>query len=297
MKYDDLNSKHSNVKISILYNDSNWIQLWYSIVPKKSYNLSNQLRIIENEENLIFSKYKVDRESIVFKRFFSSDLVNHKDDICHYKSNQETDYCLSVVEQPPASNVKVAMLGLCMYNVRSKIRYENMLFVETDDRLKHIFINNLCDKNSTATTSAESQIWNIFNTLNLKLSKYDLTIPNNVHRTWLYTPCIDIDYEGIVMGRNTFFEEIGLNGNTHTIASTGVEGLTESNSSRVFMDVYALEGVKQEDIRYIDVPENMCPTHHYGVFFERATAIKLNNIDFLFISGTASINKHGDVCI
>ena len=39
----------------------------------------------------------------------------------------------------------------------------------------------------------------------------------------------------------------------------------------------------------------MSPTHIYGVTFERATAVKLGNVDFLFISGMASIDKKGDV--
>jgi len=61
------------------------------------------------------------------------------------------------------------------------------------------------------------------------------------------------------------------------------------------MDAYAVKGVDKEKIRYITVPEYMSPTDVYGVTFERATAIEMGNVDYLFISGTASIDKRGDI--
>ncbi len=39
--------------------------------------------------------------------------------------------------------------------------------------------------------------------------------------------------------------------------------------------------IYENNIRYIHAPEYMCPTHDYGVTFERATAVKLGQTDFL----------------
>lgn len=39
----------------------------------------------------------------------------------------------------------------------------------------------------------------------------------------------------------------------------------------------------------------MSPADIYGVTFERATAIEMGNVDYLFISGTASIDKEGKI--
>ncbi len=61
------------------------------------------------------------------------------------------------------------------------------------------------------------------------------------------------------------------------------------------MDAYAVTGINKGLIHYIQAPEHLSPTHAYGVTFERATAVELGETDFLFISGTASIDKKGEV--
>ena len=125
--------------------------------------------------------------------------------------------------------------------------------------------------------------------------QFNATIENSVLRTWIYTPHVDADYPGIVKARKDLFERINLTKETHYIASTGIQGGTGGRFMRVSMDAYAVTGIPEENIRYIHAPEFMCPTHDYGVTFERATAVKLGQTDFLFISGTASIDKNGDV--
>lgn len=82
---------------------------------------------------------------------------------------------------------------------------------------------------------------------------------------------------------------------THYIASTGIQGGGGSRFARVFMDAYAILGLERDKIRCIQAPDHLSPTHVYGVTFERATAIKMGKTDFLFISGTASIDKDGNI--
>jgi len=106
---------------------------------------------------------------------------------------------------------------------------------------------------------------------------------------------VDADYPGIVKARKELFDSINLTKDTHYIASTGIQGGTGIRFARVFMDVYAVTGVTSDKIRYIQAPEYLSPTHIYGVTFERATAVVLGTTDFLFISGTASIDKNGEI--
>lgn len=95
--------------------------------------------------------------------------------------------------------------------------------------------------------------------------------------------------------RRELFNSINLTKDTHYIASTGIQGRMGSRFGRVFMDAYALTGAGRGNIRYIQAPEHLSPTHIYGVTFERATAVEIGGTQFLFISGTASIDKHGEI--
>lgn len=95
--------------------------------------------------------------------------------------------------------------------------------------------------------------------------------------------------------RRELFDSINLTKDTHYIASTGIQGGTGDQFARVSMDAYAVTGLDKTKVRYIQAPEYLSPTYIYGVTFERATAIKMGNTDFLFISGTASIDNNGDV--
>ncbi len=158
-----------------------------------------------------------------------------------------------------------------------------------------IFAEHLLDEKADELTQSNIQTERIFNNLKRKLKGYNATIVDNVLRTWIYAPNVDVDYAGIVKGRNIIFDEIGLNENTHSIASTGIQGGTGDRYARVFMDAYMLLGISDEKIRYIQAPEYLSTTHIYGVSFERATAIEMGNTDFLFISGTASIDKEGEI--
>ena len=127
------------------------------------------------------------------------------------------------------------------------------------------------------------------------LSRFGASIEDNVLRTWIYAPHVDADYPGIVKARRELFDSINLTQDTHYIASTGIQGGTGERFARVSLDAYAVTGIAKEDIRYIQAPEHLSPTHIYGVTFERATAVALGDTEFLFISGTASIEDKGDV--
>ncbi len=286
----------TEIKCSILNDDDgNWLHCFYTIIPDKPEQISDQIKSIEHSEAELFKKLNIEDKYAVVKRFFSGDLISHNDEIINYKKRQNTDFFLSLTEQPPIPSVKVVLLGMCLNNITEKNRDGKIFYFDTTNNIRHIFAEHLMDSDSDENSNSAEQTTKIFNELEDKLSGFNASIEDNVLRTWIYAPHVDADYPGIVKARKELFDSINLTKDTHYIASTGIQGGTGNRFARVFMDAYAVTGINKENIRYINDPEYLSPTHIYGVTFERATAIEMGNVDYLFISGTASIDKEGDV--
>ena len=83
--------------------------------------------------------------------------------------------------------------------------------------------------------------------------------------------------------------------NTHYIASTGIGGATPVRHAAVGIDFLTVPNIKEEDKKYLQALDHLNPTHEYGVAFERGTRLTLPDKQIYFISGTASIDKHGQV--
>jgi len=288
----------TEVKYSLLKDSNNsWVQFWYVIVPENPEQITGQIKTIEQAEFELYKAFKIEVETAVTKRFFSSDLVNHYRELIKYKERQSTDFFISLTEQPPASGVKTALLGMCLSNIKanSKFRDGKFFHFDTTSGTRHIFAEHIIDSEADEHSDSKKQTEGIFSFLKDKLSDFNTSVEEGVLRTWIYLPHIDTDYPGMVKARKDFFDSINLTKDTRYIASTGIQGGSSNQFSRVFMDAYAVTGISKEKIRYIHAPKYLSPTHVYGVTFERATAVELGKIDFLFISGTASIDKNGEV--
>lgn len=275
--------------------DGEWMELHYSVIPIAPQQIADQVRTIEDAEKQLMRHLHIDENNVAFKRLFSSDLISHRDELAQYKERHECDFFFSLTEQPPASASRLAVLGLCLSNITAKHREGNIAYFDTTSGIRHIFAEHLVDPDAGEDSDAERQTEAIFQSLRDKLSAFGVSVEDSVLRTWLYTPHVDADYPGVVKARKEFFDSIDLTQDTHYIASTGIQGGTGDRFARVSMDAYAVSGVDKDKIRYIRAPEHLSPTHLYGVTFERATAVEMGHTDFLFISGTASIDKDGEV--
>lgn len=200
---------------------------------------------------------------------------------------------ISYIEQAPVNGAKIAMeawhwdnkktLGITSGTTNNRtITLQNykMLFFHQE---------NVLGNNSY------HQMYDEFIAVEKAITAKGGNIPENLQRTWIY--CLDVDnnYAGLVVGRNDFFNTCGLTSNTHFITSTGIEGKGFPPSRIVSMDSWALFGHQAEQIEYMHAPDNMCPTHNYGVAFERGIRILYGDRSVYYISGTASIDKNGDV--
>lgn len=127
------------------------------------------------------------------------------------------------------------------------------------------------------------------------LKGFGSSLADNCLRTWFMVRDIDVNYKGVVKGRNEVFAKKGLTSDSHFIASTGINGVSADPFRTVAFNAYADISVKPNQIRYLHGYTHLNPTAEYGVAFERATAVDYSDRRHIFISGTASINNRGEI--
>ena len=208
----------------------------------------------------------------VFKRWFLSDAACQADLIPH------DDTCATSVIQQPPMNASKAVLWI-------------WLMKDVSDRYTYSFKGNIL----SGKEDSYGQMREIFEDYSESLKEKGLNVAEHFARTWIYVRDVDVNYAGIVKARRELFDDWGLKADTHYLASTGINGLTQDHRNLVSMDTYTVTGLKQSDIQYLHALENLSPTHIYGVTFERGTALHFEDRTQVLISGTASIDKEGQI--
>ena len=187
---------------------------------------------------------------------------------------------LSVVEQTPLDGSKVSLL------------------VKTDDHDVPVFFHSIrLTEDEALDKDSYTQTRLIFDKYLQLLADADptLTMECNCVRTWIYVSGIDVNYKGVVEARNDVFAQHGMTASTHYIASTGIGGATPVRHALVAIDFLTVPGIQETDKKYLQALDHLNPTHEYGVAFERGTRLTLPDRQKYFISGTASIDHHGQV--
>ncbi|MBR4524128.1 MAG: translation initiation inhibitor [Bacteroidales bacterium] len=212
----------------------------------------------------------------VFVRFFLSDAQNQTTAL--QAALQERCWGLpavSLVEQPPLDGSHVTAL------------------VQTADELPGFLFHSLrLSEEEAAGRDSYAQSRLLFDKYLDIIRPLGLDLKTHCVRTWIYVRDIDANYAGLVKARNDVFDLEGLSHDTHYIASTGIGGATEGRSAVVAIDFLTYPGIRESDKTYLKALSHLSPTHDYGVAFERAVRLSDGKI---FISGTASIDKHGHV--
>jgi enamine deaminase RidA (YjgF/YER057c/UK114 family) len=127
------------------------------------------------------------------------------------------------------------------------------------------------------------------------LASRRMTLFDNAVRTWIYVKDVDANYMGMVDARREFFAEQGLTPDTHFVASTGIEGAYAELKACVTMDAYAIGGLQPGQVEFLSALDHLSHTHVYGVTFERATSVAYRDRKHILISGTASIDRDGEI--
>ena len=121
------------------------------------------------------------------------------------------------------------------------------------------------------------------------------SLRDNLLRTWFFVRDIDTNYSELVESRRERFERFGLTAATHYVSSTGIAGEMQRHDELVALDALLECGLESAQIRFMSAASHLCPTHHYGVTFERGTRVTYGDRSHFFISGTASIDKDGQI--
>lgn len=223
----------------------------------------------------------------VFKRYFLSDAANQADDIV---VADMTDCAKSIIQQAPLDGTKVALWVYLMSGVQTRLS-ESGLYEVKHGVYRHLW--NASAHNLAA--NSEYQMRLLFNEYVMQLAEEGCKLADNCIRTWLFVNDIDLNYGGVVRARNQVFFTQGLTVHTHFIASTGIGGRQQDPNVLAQMDNYAIDGIKENQTKYLYAPTHLNRTSDYGVSFERGSYVDYGDRRHIFISGTASINNKGEI--
>ena len=259
--------------------------------PEAKGSFNDRLNFLYLKLGNYLDTEKLENRTLQYCKVFLSDSQNQikefEESLLYQEFLKGTN--LTIVEQTPLNGSKASLL-----------------IKTTDDTTPILF-------HSLRLTEEEAKGKNSYEQTRLLFNKYlktiegtDMTMERNLVRTWIYVTNIDVNYQGVVEARNDLFDKEGLTADTHYIASTGIGGATPVRHAAVAIDFLTVPNIKEEDKKYLQALEHLNPTHEYGVAFERGTRLTLPTHTLhpegsqqfkqqYFISGTASINKHGDV--
>ena len=259
--------------------------------PEAKGSFNDRLNFLYLKLGNILDTEKLENRTLQYCKVFLSDSQNQikefEESLLYQEFLKGTN--LTIVEQTPLNGSKASLL-----------------IKTTDDTTPILF-------HSLRLTEEEAKGKNSYEQTRLLFNKYlktiegtDMTMERDLVRTWIYVTNIDVNYQGVVEARNDIFDKEGLTADTHYIASTGIGGATPVRHAAVAIDFLTVPNIKEEDKKYLQALDHLNPTHEYGVAFERGTRLTLPTHTLhpegsqqfkqqYFISGTASINKHGDV--
>ncbi len=261
----------------------------YTIIsPESKGSFNDRLNFLYLKVGNYLDAEQLENRSLQYCKVFLSDSQNQIKELEGSLLYQEflSKTNLTIVEQTPLDGSKVSLL-----------------LKTTDDETPIIFQSIRLTEEEAMGKSSYEQTRLIFEKYLHTLEEYNthlpegekMTMERNLVRTWIYVTNIDVNYQGVVVARNDVFDQHNLAADTHYIASTGIGGATPVRHSAVGIDFLTVPGIKEEDKKYLQALDHLNPTHEYGVAFERGTRLTLPTKLQFFISGTASIDKHGAV--
>ncbi|MFA6589142.1 MAG: Rid family hydrolase [Bacteroidales bacterium] len=283
MEYKVLLGKYSEIQLATFSpatnNGTNEYHALIKLKEVSHMNATEQVSLLKKAFEKL--QEEIFPASLVWKRYFLSDPCNQ------YELFESPGQLMSLVGQAPLDGSKIAMW--CYFIQEGQLAADDHLVTLSRPDYIHYYYYGLKD----LSEGPYAQTIKLFNNLKESMALNSLNMAEHLIRTWVYVQAVDINYEGMVKARREVFEQEGLSENTHYVSSTGIEGRHYLPSSLVFMDAYVLEGLKEEQLRFLYAPEHLSPTQVYGVTFERGTTIEYGDRRHVFISGTASIDNRG----
>lgn len=279
----------TNVEISYFSSQSNTPCEYMAIIRGNDSCLSFVDQLNNIKQSLDGLQQRCYGVKAVFARFFLSDAANQSESVKEIV--KDYIHCsFSIIGQPPLDGTKVALFVYLQSSMQSE-SYLDGLKAHKHGSYTHYW--GASEFNRAA--NSEYQMRLLFNEYVMQLAHKDCTLYNNCIRTWIFVQNIDVNYQMVVKARNEVFSSQNLVSETHYIASTGIEGVNGDPQVSVQFDTYAIDGLKEGQIKYLYASDHMNRTSDYGVSFERGTSVIYGDRVHTFISGTASIDNRGEI--
>lgn len=247
------------------------------VMPDLSQPFTAQLIAMQAEIDAL----AVDGLQPIMVRWFLSDAANQAEAIGCLPRR----CAVSIVEQPPLCGAKACAWVWLQEGVDVSIDADGDCRVKHRANFETLIRTNACISGETSHNATRQML--------LDLAAKLPSLADNCLRTWLFVRDVDVNYAGVVNGRNEAFKAEGLS--EHYLASTGINGAQADPKTLVSMDALCHIGINPANTRYLTAATHLNPTREYGVAFERATAIDLPDRRHVYVSGTASINNKGEI--
>lgn len=290
------------IKGSIFSTPHGATEIFFTIHTNEEKSFTDELTSLHETYLSVEKKYGLSEETLVFSRFYLSDIANQKEELRHSQIFKDIDKgAVSAIQQCPVDNGSIRLLAHHIKTNNSPLNKEVFSYDNLNRRNGALIHGNYYDLFWIANFygigefDSYKQTTEILQSFNRILHENDMNLLDNAVRTWLYVRDVDNHYRGMVESRRAFFKENGLTPKTRYIASTGIEGFSREVNSLVSFDAYAIKNLKPEQIVRMEALDHLSSTIKYGVTFERGTRILFGDRSHLHISGTASINEDGDV--
>lgn len=223
---------------------------------------------------------RLESRTMKYCKVFLSDVHNQYPQLLDSQLWQEflSAVPCSIIEQQPLNGSKIAIL----------IKTSDH---EPDLQLLPLRLREMeCKGND-----AYQQTVMLFERYIAKVRQQGLNIADHCVRTWLYVNDIDRNYADVVRARNDVFVKNGLTAETHFITSTGIDGATWVKGATVAMDCLTCPKATASTLKYLHASDHLDDAIEYGVTFERGVRIDCAEKQYFLISGTASIDKYGEI--
>ncbi|MEG1581215.1 MAG: Rid family hydrolase [Bacteroidaceae bacterium] len=269
--------------------------MFISLRPQSTLGFESQLNDLFLQLSIQLKTQQLDAHHVVCTRLFFSDIINQRPLLeAHPLYVECLSYgAVSMIEQPPLDGAKINVLIYLSSDALLQKEGDATLRFVSKKGVRHLFHSVRLTSSEIAKLTVKQQTLELFRRHHEVLKKLHLSMANHCIRTWIYVRDIDHNYADVVAARNQVFGEYGLSANTHFIASTGIGGEGADPEIAVCMDFYSVDAPHAK-VKYLTAPDYLNATMEYGVAFERGTSLTIAGKTRLFISGTASIDKHGE---
>lgn len=289
-----------NVRITFsLFKKNNVNEIHLIAKTVQSSAFDEQLDMTEKAIEKFLQQEKITTDSLIFARFFVSDIANQKEALTKLQTEPYrifSNCAKSIVQQPSLPPNKVVVWAYIIDDrseTRNSRQQLNGELILDRGNYQHIWHTQIASGNGSIDSLDQTR--DVFSTLHGALVNNGWNLKDNCLRTWLFVKDIDCNYKGVVDSRRKFFAQLNMVRDTHYIASTGIEGRHADPHINVVLDAYSVGGIHRHQIKHLQAPQHLNPTHEYGVTFERGTSLTYGDRRHIFISGTASINKNGEI--